>query len=189
MTEVAKVSPTGMLCTPIEKKVGKTAVKLQQGDLTAMPVDGFVFYAREDLEIGAGFGTGISARGGISIKKELEEIGSIKMGEAVITKAGEMKAKHIIHVCGPKFQEADLEKKLADCMRSSLKVASENKLKVIAFPPMGTGFYGIPLELCARVMTVAIKEFLQRETSLEEIIICVADHHEYLPFKEKFESL
>ncbi len=190
MTVAAEYSPVGMLCTPLEKKIGKTTIKLLQGDLTAMPIDAFVFYARKNLEIGAGFGTAISSRGGISIKKELEQIGSIKMGEAVITKAGEMKPRHIIHACGPKFQEADTEKKLRDCMISSMKVAGDNNLKVIAFPPMGTGFYGIPLDVSARVMLDTMREFLQKgDTSLEELIICVMDHHEYLPFKKKFESL
>ena len=187
MTEEA--TPTGMACKPLEVKVGKTAIKLQHGDLTALPVDAFVFYAREDLEIGSGYGTAIQGRGGASIKKELEEIGSIKMGEAVITDAGNMNVAHIIHACGPKFQEADLERKLRECMESSLRVANKAGLKTIAYPPMGAGFYGVPLDMSANVMLDCLKSFLQNDTSLEEIIICVIDYRDYVPFSKKLESL
>jgi len=185
----AKVSPTGMKCEPVEKKVNKTLIKLQQGDLTTLPVDAWVFYARENLDIGSGYGTAITMRGGVAVRNELKEIGSIKMGEAVITTAGEMKAKHIIHACGPKFQEPDLEKKLADCMASSLKVATDNGLKTLAYPPMGPGFYGVPLDLCARVMLDTIKAFLEGETSLEEVIICVIDYRDYIPFQKQMEKM
>lgn len=185
-----QTSPTGMACPPIEKKAGVTAIKLQHGDLTALPVDAFVFYAREDLEFGSGYGTAIQSRGGSSIKKELDTISGIKMGEAVITGAGDMNAGHIIHTCGPKFQEADLEDKLRKCMQSSLEVASKAGIKTLAFPPMGTGFYGIPLELSANVMLDCIKSFLESgSTSLEEVIICVVDYRDYVPFSKKMESL
>lgn len=185
----AELSPTGLRCKPIEKKIGKTTIRLQHGDLTALPVDAWVFYAREDLNVGSGYGTAITSRGGLAVKKALDEIGSIKMGEAVITTAGDMNAKHIIHACGPKFQEPDQERKLRDCMASSLKIAHENGVKTLAYPPMGTGFYGIPLDLCARVMLDAITTFVQGDISLEEIIICVIDYRDYVPFKAQFEKV
>jgi len=174
---------------PIERNVNQTVVRLEQGDLTALPVDAFVFYAREDLDLDAGFGTAIGTRGGASIAKELSEIGRIAMGEAVITKAGQMAANHIIHACGPKFQEPDEEKKLRDCMLSALRTADANGLKTIAFPPMGAGFYGVPLDLCSTVMLDVIKGFLGRETSLEKVIICVMDKRDFLAFKNKVEEL
>jgi O-acetyl-ADP-ribose deacetylase (regulator of RNase III) len=184
-----KVSPVGMECRPIEKKVGKTVIKLHQGDLTALPVDAFVFYAREDLELGSGYGTAIQSRGGQAIKKELDEIGSIKMGEAVITGSGAMNSKHIIHACGPKFQEADIEGKLRNCVDAALKAADASGLKTLAFPPMGCGFYGVPLDLSAAVMLGCIKSFVEKDTSLEEVAICVVDYRDYVPFKEKMNSL
>jgi len=186
---VEQRSPTGMACEPIEKEVNKTVIKLQHGDLTALEVDAWVFYAREDLVVGSGYGTAISSRGGVVVSKELEEIGSIKMGEAVISSAGEMAAKHIIHACGPKFQEADVEKKLRDCMTASLKVANENGIRTLAFPPMGAGFYGVPLDLCASVMLQTIGVFVEGETSLEQIIICVIDYRDYVPFSKQMDLI
>ncbi|RJP72820.1 MAG: O-acetyl-ADP-ribose deacetylase [Candidatus Abyssobacteria bacterium SURF_17] len=184
-----QVAPTGMLCEPIEKKVGNAVVRLQHGDLTALPVDAFVFYAREDLQIGSGYGTAIQTRGGASVKKELDTIGRIKMGGAVITGAGEMKARHIVHACGPKFQEPDIEKKLRQCVQSALAVADKAGIKTLAFPPMGTGFYGVPLDLCANTMLDCIKSFLQTVECLEEVIICVIDYRDYVPFRKKMESM
>lgn len=174
---------------PIEIKIGRTTVRLMQGDLTALPVDAFVFYAREDLQLGSGFGTAIQARGGDAIRKELEQFPRLKVGEAVMTTAGAMQAGFIIHACGPKFQEPDTEGKLGATMRAALGLADGKGLRRVAFPPMGAGFYGVPLPLCARVMLETIREHTQRETSLEEVIICVLDRREYLAFAGLMEDL
>lgn len=185
----ADTSPVGYKCKPVEKVIGKTRVKLMQGDLTAQPVDAWVYYAREDLAIGSGYGTAIQMRGGVVIKNELETLGPIKMGEAVISGAGEMAAKHIIHAVGPKFQEPDLERKLRECMMSSLKTASENGVKTLAYPPMGSGFYGVPLDLSAGVMFDCFKTFLSGDSSIEEISIVVMDYRDFEPFAKKMESI
>ena len=69
---------------PVEAKVGNSVVRLVKDDVTAMEVEAFVYYAREDLVLDAGYGTAIGQRGGQSIKTELDEIGGNKRGEAVI---------------------------------------------------------------------------------------------------------
>lgn len=148
-----------------------------------------VFYARQDLQLGAGFGSAIQSRGGAEIKNELEAIGSIEMGEAVMTSAGNMKARHIIHACGPKFCEPDREKKLRRCMRSALEQAGAAKLSTVAFPPMGAGFYGVPLDLTAKVMLEAVQRFLETPSSIQEVIICVIDDREWLAFRPRLEAM
>jgi len=162
---------------------------LIQGDLTALPVDAFVFYAREDLRLGSGFGTAIQSRGGDAVRKELEQIGRLRVGEAALTTAGAMKVGFIIHACGPKFQEPDMEAKLRQTMQAVLRLADAKGLKRIAFPPMGAGFYGVPLDLCARVMLETLREHLLGETELEEVTICVLDRREYLAFAERLRNL
>jgi O-acetyl-ADP-ribose deacetylase (regulator of RNase III) len=179
-------SPTGTKCEPVEKKVGRSVVRLQHGDLTALEVDAWVYYAKENLDIGSGYGTAITMRGGMEIKKELDAIGSVGMGCAVITSAGGMKAKHIVHACGPKFQEPDIPGKLAKCMASSLMVAGSQGVRTIAFPPMGCGFYGVPLDLSAQVMLEAIRNF---PGSFEKVIICVIDHRDYVPFRKLLDTI
>lgn len=68
------MAPAALATEPVEKKVNQTVVRLQRGDLTALPVDAFVYYARENLELGSGYGTAIASRGGDAIKKELAKV-------------------------------------------------------------------------------------------------------------------
>lgn len=183
---------TAVLIAPetVKRKLGKMVVELIKEDLTALPVDAFVFYAREDLQLGSGYGTAIQQRGGVAIKKELEAIGSIGMGEAVVTTAGAMQADKIIHACGPKFQEPDVEEKLRRAMRSALRVAGENGLRTVAFPPMGYGFYGVPMDLCGKVMLEEIASFAAApDRSLERIIICVVDQRDFRALAPLVESV
>ena len=174
---------------PIDAAVQGKHIRLQKGDLTALAVDAVVFYARQDLQLGAGFGSAIQTRGGDAIKKELEKIGSVEMGAAVITGAGNMNARHIIHACGPKFHEANVEDKLRKCMQSALQQANTAQLKTVAFPPMGSGFYGVPLDLTARVMLEVIQRVFEAPTSIEQVIICVIDDREFKAFQMQMEAI
>jgi O-acetyl-ADP-ribose deacetylase (regulator of RNase III) len=169
--------------------VNRTVVRLACGDLTALAVDAFVFYAREDLRLGSGFGTAIQVRGGDAVKKELEKMDRLRMGQAAVSGAGAMKAKFIIHACGPKFQEPNTEPKLRQSVLAALGAAEERRVKTLAFPPMGAGVYGVPLEVCAGVMLEAIQAYLQGPTALEEVILCVADKREFSAFQPGMEAL
>jgi O-acetyl-ADP-ribose deacetylase (regulator of RNase III) len=157
--------------------------------VTDLEVEAFVFYAREDLKLGAGFGNAIAVRGGPSVQEELDQISETKVGEAVITKAGNMKAQHIIHAVGPKFQEPETESKLKTTIINALKLAEAKGIKQIALPLLGAGFYTLPLPTCADVMVETIKDYLQNSTGLGEIIICALDQREYAPFVAKLETL
>ena len=96
---------------PEEKMINKSKIRLETADITDLDIEAYVYYATEDLQLGSGLGTCISQRGGPSVQKELDEIGSAKLTEAVISVAGEMKAQYIVHSVGPKFMEEDLESK------------------------------------------------------------------------------
>ncbi len=170
-------------------KVKNCNLRLLKGDITDLDIESFVYYAREDLALGSGFGTAISVRGGPTIQKELNEIGKIKITEAVVSSAGEMKAKHIIHANGPKFQEENIPEKLKQTIINSLVKAEEKGIKAIAFPPMGAGFYGVPLEQSAEITLNTIKEYLLSETKLDDVVVCLLDNREYIPFEKKFSSL
>ena len=178
-----------MSLPPVERTVHRTLVRLERGDLTALAVDAFVFYARQDLALGSGFGAAIQVRGGDTIKKELEKIGRLAPLQAVVSGAGNLKAKFIIHACGPKFQEPDTERKLRECLRATLSAADQKGIKTLAFPPMGAGFYGIPLEMCARGMLEELQGYLKGQTALEQVIICVLDEREFQAFKPGVEAL
>jgi O-acetyl-ADP-ribose deacetylase (regulator of RNase III) len=172
----------------VERRIGDRVVRLIRGDLTALDVQALVFDIDSDMKLGAGFGSAIQRRGGIVIQKELEQIGSCPTGEAVVTQAGILKADYIIHVNGPKFREEDEEGKLCKATKSALRRADEKGIKRLALPPIGTGLYQVPMDLCARVMVDTVTKHLENSTTLEEVLFVTMDEREYGPFKEKIEG-
>ncbi|MHC4470081.1 MAG: macro domain-containing protein, partial [Planctomycetota bacterium] len=110
---------------PEGNPVESTPLELVRGDVTLLEVDAFVFYATHDLKLGSGFGGAIAVRGGPSIQEELDELGPLETCEAVVSAAGELKAKHIIHAVGPRFEEPGVEDKLRRTMRNVLALADE----------------------------------------------------------------
>lgn len=167
---------------PEKIQIKKSTLSLIIGDITDLEIDAFVYYAQNDLALGSGFGSAINLRGGPSIRKELENLGPLKLTEAVMTSAGDMKAGHIIHAVGPKFQEEDTEAKLDLTIKNVLKLAEERGIKSLAFPPMGAGFYGVPIDVSARITIQSISEYMNNGTGIEDVVICVMDSREYEPF-------
>ncbi len=170
-------------------KINQSSVRLVRDDITELDVDAFVFYAQEDLALGTGFGTAISVRGGPAVQKELEELGPLETCQAVVSEAGKLKAKFIVHAVGPRFQEEDIEGKLRTTMRNSLKLAEDKGVQRIAFPAMGAGYYGVPRDLCARVMLEEIKSHLAGTTGIQEVVICVLDTPQYDAFRAQLASV
>jgi O-acetyl-ADP-ribose deacetylase (regulator of RNase III) len=163
---------------PPEVITNKSVVRLLRVDITELEVDGLVYYAQPDLNLGAGFGGAIGVRGGASIQKELNELAGeepLPTGTVVVSEAGKLKAKRILHAVGPRFREAETERKLRETMHNCLAAAEEKGMKTLAFPLMGAGYYGIPPSLSARVMLKALNEHLAGSSGIEEVLICVFD--------------
>jgi O-acetyl-ADP-ribose deacetylase (regulator of RNase III) len=174
---------------PDELKIKQSVIRLANGDITDLEIEAFVYYARPDLILGSGFGGAISVRGGPKIQEELKRFGTLGTGQAVVTTGGSMKAKYIIHAVGPRFQEEDTEGKLRTTIQNVLRLAEEKKIRSLAFPAMGAGFYGVPLDLCARVILGTAKEYLQNASMLQEVVICLRDSREYQPFQEQLKKI
>ncbi len=172
----------------VERTIGDKRFRMVRGDITEIDAEAFVFDITEDAKLGSGFGGAIQQRGGIVIQKELDEIGSVPTGEAVVTQAGILKADYIIHVNGPKFREEDEREKLERAVTSVLARAEETGVKNIAFPPIGTGMYQVPMDLCANVMVDTISRHLANGSNLEEVLIVVQDPREITPFEAKFQE-
>ncbi len=170
-------------------RINQSVIQLIKDDITDLDVDAFVFYAQSDLALGSGFGTAISVRGGPTIQQELEDMAPVAAGEAVVSGAGNLKANHIIHAVGPKFREEDTESKLRTTVLNSLRRAEEKAVETLAFPAMGAGFYGIPPELCAKVMLDAITKHLQGSTVIKDVVICVLDTRQYTTFQNALSAL
>jgi O-acetyl-ADP-ribose deacetylase (regulator of RNase III) len=123
------------------------------------------------------------------VPEELKRLGPLPVGEAVATTGGELKAKFVIHAVGPRFQEQRLEEKLRETTLAALQRADEKGARSIAFPPMGTGFYGVPLDVSARVTLSAIQQYLSGKTRIGEIVLCVRDPRELKPFETALKAL
>ncbi|MEW5764731.1 MAG: macro domain-containing protein [Acidobacteriota bacterium] len=172
-----------------EKVIRGKTLRLVQGDITDLDVESFVFYARPDLKLGTGFGGAIAQRGGPSIQAELNGLGPLEPGEAVVTQAGNLKAKRIIHAVGPRHHEPDEEAKLRKAVRSALAAAEAAGLKQVAFPAMGAGFYGVSLDLSSKVVVEEIAAHLGNESRLSEVVVCVLDQRELKPFGARVGAL
>jgi O-acetyl-ADP-ribose deacetylase len=163
-------------------RVNETSIEVAKGDFTLTETDAIAFYATDDLQLGTGFGNAISMRGGPSVQEELKELAPLAPLQAVVSSAGDLPATYIVHVNGPKFQEDDMLGKLQSALHSALSVAENKRITKIAFPPMGAGFYGIPISDCARVMVQTFIEYAQHGTSLKEIMIVAMNSRELKPF-------
>jgi len=174
---------------PDELKLGQGVIRLTTGFIIDLNVDAIVFYAGSDLALGSGFGAAISAKGGPKVQEELKKIGRIEISEAAITSGGNLKAKYIIHAAGPRFQEENLEEKLRLTTLNALRRAEEINIQSLAFPAMGAGFYGVPLEVCARVTLEVARKYLEESKGLREVIFCLRDSREHKPFQEQMKKM
>ena len=165
-------------------RAGRGTIRLTRGDITLLEVDAVVFYARPDLQLGSGYGTAISVRGGPAVQADLKKVATpVATTEAVITTGGNLKARHVLHVVGPRFQEEGSEAKLRASVVNVLALADRHGLKRVALPAMGAGFYGVPLDLCARVMLRAIRAHLAGGSGIEEAVVCLLDGRETRAFQ------
>jgi len=148
-----------------------TRITLRQGDITHEKVDAIVNAANSGLLGGGGVDGAIHRAAGPALLAACREIveakGSCPPGEAVITAAGQLNAKYVIHTVGPvwrggSFEEASV---LARCYRNSLALAEEHGCTTIAFPAISTGVYRYPVLEAARVALSACRSFISEQRS------------------------
>jgi len=148
-------------------------ILIQQGDLTEMDVDAIVNAANNDLILGAGVAGAIARKGGDSIQRECDEIGSIPVGYAAITGGGKLKARYVIHA--------------ASMSLGGMRTTAN--LKSIAFPAIGTGVSGFPMDECAQIMLAEALQHLKGETSLEAIHFVLFDARSCEIFQSALQTL
>jgi O-acetyl-ADP-ribose deacetylase len=153
----------------------RARVKLRQGDLTESRADAIVNAANNDLFLGGGVAGAIRSKGGPAIQEECDRLGPIAIGEAAITGAGRLPAKFVIHAASMRLGGGTTEANLRAATRNSLKRASEKGLKSVAFPAIGTGIAGFPIDRCARVMLDEVREHLCGPTSIERVEFVLFD--------------
>jgi len=164
-------------------------LRLVEGNIVQLDVDALVNASNKSLILGGGVAGAIRNFGGPSIQEECNEIGPIEAGEAVMTGAGNLKASYVIHAVGPVYGEGDEDKKLANATLNSLKIASKNKLKSIAFPAISTGIFHFPIKRCSEIMIKVSLDFLKENEYPKEIILCLYGERAYSIFQSTFEKM
>ena len=173
----------------IMKPVSERIV-IQQGDITEMDTDAIVNAANNDLLLGAGVAGAIARKGGETIQKECNEIGSIPIGYAAITGGGKLKARYVIHAASMGLGgERTTAKSLRTSIAHSLRLAADRNLKSIAFPAIGTGVSGFPVEECAQIMLREASEHWNGETSVETVYFVLFDERTRDVFQRTWDKL
>ena len=155
----------------MEVKVGTSTLELVEGDITQQDTEAIVNAANAALRPGGGVDGAIHRAGGPAIEAECRQLGGCPTGGARITTGGNLKARYVIHTVGPVYRdgrqgEPDL---LASCYRESLKLASAQGIKSLAFPSISTGVYGYPMEDAARIAVKTVTGYLAQHPEIERV--------------------
>ncbi|MCU4580546.1 O-acetyl-ADP-ribose deacetylase [Acinetobacter gyllenbergii] len=171
------------------------SINIIKADITQVAVDAIVNAANTSLLGGGGVDGAIHRRGGAVILADCQKIrakqGGCAVGEAVVTTAGNLPAKYVIHTVGPTWvdgqhQEARL---LENAYRNCFKLAEQLELECVAFPNISTGIYRFPKQLAAQIALTTICEELNRSQSLKEVIFVCFDDENFNIYQELKESL
>ncbi|MGO9641368.1 MAG: macro domain-containing protein [Candidatus Acidiferrales bacterium] len=164
-------------------------IVLQQGDITDLDVDAIVNAANNDLQLGGGVAGAIRRKGGDSIQRECDEIGSIPIGGAAITRGGKLKSRHVIHAATMALGGQTTARALRGSTAHCLRIAHEHGLRTIAFPAVGTGIAGFPLSECAAIMLHEVAKHLCAATSLETVYFVLFDDRALRAFQNEFAAM
>ncbi len=167
-----------------------TPIEVLQGDITKLDVDIIVNAANKDLIGGGGVDGAIHRAGGPEIaeacKAIREKSGGCPTGQAVITPAGRLKSKFVVHAVGPVWHGGGHEERelLSSAYRSSLALALSNSAASIAFPNISTGVYGFPKEEAATIAIDAVGKFVKQHVATMRIVFCCFDEENYRIYKK-----
>lgn len=162
-----------------------TQLEILEGDITDLEIDAIVNAANEKLKLGSGVAGAIRTKGGPSIQEECDRIGHTAVGAAVMTGAGSLKAKQVIHAVGPRMGEGDEDRKLASAVRAALALADRNGLRSIALPAISTGVFGFPMDRAARITLTEIHRYLQGGTKIERVVVVLHDNEAFQTFRRE----
>lgn len=169
-------------------------LELIRGDITKMQVDVIVNAANTSLLGGGGVDGAIHRAGGPAILEDCRKIrarqGGCAVGEAVITTAGNLPAKYVIHTVGPVWNggNSSEEQLLRNAYYNSLLLAAEHKLETIAFPNISTGIYHFPKPRAAEIAVATVKEFMSTNKGIKQVVFVCFDEENYRLYEEVLKS-
>jgi O-acetyl-ADP-ribose deacetylase (regulator of RNase III) len=169
-----------------EFQIGKATVRLIRGEITEMETDAIVNAANSSLMGGGGVDGAIHRKGGPKILEECKKIRAVDWpeglptGKAAITSAGNLKARYVIHTVGPIWRGGNRgeHELLGQAYQNSLRIAVSNGLKTVAFPSISTGAYGYPVADASRIALKTVKNFLEKEDKLKEVVFVLFSEHD-----------
>ena len=157
-----------------ELHVSSGRFQVVQGNLLEEPVDAIVNAANGMLAHGGGIAAIISRVAGPALQEESDRIvherGPFPTGSAVVTTAGRLPFKGVIHAVGPRYGDGDEEQKLVRALESAFACAREQGWRSVSFPAVSSGIFAVPLEICARAYLKAV-----RKANLETVRLCLRD--------------
>jgi O-acetyl-ADP-ribose deacetylase (regulator of RNase III) len=174
-----------------EHRIGEKTLRLVQGDITGRDVDAIVNAANSHLQHGGGVAGAIVRKGGRIIQEESDRIGYTPVGTAVITGAGKLPCRFVIHAVGPRMGEGDEDHKLKNAVINSLLLASQKEIRSISLPAISSGIFGFPKDRCAMILVGGAASFLRnnRESSLDLVEFCIFDDLTLEHFRKEFQKL
>jgi O-acetyl-ADP-ribose deacetylase len=183
-----------MAVLKFQTRLGEKILSLYQGDLTEESVDAIVNAANEGLSHGGGLAGAIVRKGGMEIQYESDRLGKVKTGQAVVTGAGKLPCKWVIHAIGPVWpgnrtpEQSDAL--LTSATTQALDRAQELGCASVAFPGISSGIFGFPKDRCARVMVDTAVAWIgaNQASSLREIRFTLIDDPTVAVFQKEFES-
>ena len=179
-----------------EVMINQTRLSVIQGDITKQVTDAIVNAANPGLMGGGGVDGAIHRGGGPAILEECRQIvarqGRLPTGKAVITTAGNLGAKYVIHTVGPIWHGGNRSEAalLDSAYRESLKLAAAHNLTSVSFPSISTGVYGYPVAEASKVAIKAVVSFLREQvTSLKEMVFVLFDSRTYEAYSSALEEV
>ena len=175
----------------MEVKINKSILALSEGDITNESTDAIVNAANSMLIGGAGVDGAIHKAGGPSIIQACRKIGGCPTGHAVITTAGNLRVKYLIHSVGPRYRGGDKGEAilLKSAYLESLKLASTRKIKSIAFPAISTGVYCYPVHEAAHIALKTTIDYVKEHIDIELVRFVLFDRKTYDIFTEEMKKL
>jgi len=164
-----------------EEYPGGRAFEVVTGDLLKEPVDAIVNAANGHLAHGGGVAAAIARAAGPALEEEGDRIvaqrGPIPVGEAVVTTAGRLSFKGVIHAVGPHQGLGREEERLAQALQAAFLRAHERSWASVSFPAVSSGIFAVPLDVCARAYVRAVRGFFAAhpDTSLRTVRLCLFD--------------
>jgi O-acetyl-ADP-ribose deacetylase (regulator of RNase III) len=151
--------------------INRSVLELVEGDIMHQETEAIVNAANTSLLGGGGVDGAIHRAGGPKILEECRRFGGCPTGEARITSGGRLKARRVIHAVGPVYKDGRQGEPelLAGAYRTSLELASKHKIKSVAFPSIGTGAYGYPIEAAAEVTLLTVRRYLEDHPEIQRV--------------------